>query len=269
MRVATRDGLSLHAEAFGEGPGLVLSCAMATTHENWRPQVEPLVAAGWRVAIWDYRGHGLSDAPEDPALYEHALVLDDLRAVIDATLGPGPAVVGGLSFGGLLSLHLALEEPERVRALVLADTGPGFKNPKAQAGWEKQTQRTAAFVEARGMPEFVRRAADTLVGQNPEAPAACAAAEAIAAQSAHGVAHFARRVAGLASPVIDRLGEVEAPALVLIGEKDEAYLRAADVLETRLPHAERVTLAGAGHIANLDDPAAFDAALLAFLGKLG
>lgn len=268
MRVETGDGLTLHAEAHGEGPGLIFSCAMATTRENWRPQVAPLVAAGWRVALWDYRGHGLSDAPDDPARYEHARVQDDLRRVVDATLGSGPVVLGGLSFGGLLSLHLALAEPARVRALVLADTGPGFKKPEAQAGWQKQTERTAAFIEKRGMAEFVGRATDTLVGLHPERPASRAAAEAIAAQTPHGVAHFARRVAGLASPVIDRLGEVRPPALVLVGEKDDAYLRATDVLEARLPSAERVTLAGVGHIANLDAPEAFDAALLGFLGRL-
>ena len=268
-RVKTRDGLGLHAEAHGSGPGLVLSCAMATTHENWRPQVEPLVAAGWRVALWDYRGHGLSDAPDDPEAYDHALVLDDLRRVIDWAFGAGPVVVGGLSFGGLLSLHLALADPERVRALVLADTGPGFKQPKAQATWQARSDKTAAFVEKRGMAEFVKRAADTLVGLHPENAAARAAAAAIAAQSAHGVAHFARRVAGPASPVIERLGELSQPALVLVGERDEAYLRAAEVLVARLPRTERVTLAGAGHIANLDEPEAFDAALLGFLRRLG
>ena len=55
--VVASDGVRLHAEAHGEGPPVVFSCALATTHENFRPQVEPLVAAGWRVVLWDYRGH--------------------------------------------------------------------------------------------------------------------------------------------------------------------------------------------------------------------
>ena len=62
-RVATRDGYSLYAEAHGEGIPLVLSCALCTTHENWRPQVPALVGAGARVVLWDYRGHGRSSAP--------------------------------------------------------------------------------------------------------------------------------------------------------------------------------------------------------------
>lgn len=269
-RVATRDGHTLHAEAHGDGIPLVLSCALATTHENWRPQVEPLVRAGARVVLWDYRGHGRSDAPDDPQAYSLELVLDDLRRVLDWAAGGAPAVLGGLSFGGLASLHLALAEPARARGLLLVDTGPGFKNPEAQARWEAQVERTASFIERKGLRALATgKAASTLIGLRPDTEAARAAAEAIAVQTPHGVAHFARRVAGPASPVIDRLGEIGIPALVLIGEKDDAYLRAADVLEARLPRAERHTLAGAGHIANLDVPEAFDRAVVGFLGRLG
>jgi pimeloyl-ACP methyl ester carboxylesterase len=268
-RVATRDGYTLHVEAHGEGIPLVLSCALATTHENWRPQVAPLVAAGARVVLWDFRGHGLSDAPEDPAAYHLDRVLDDLECVLDATAGGQPAVLGGLSFGGLASLHLALRSPERVRALLLVDTGPGFKNPEAQARWEEMVERTASFVERHGMADFATgKAASTLAGLHPETPAARAAAAAIAAQTPHGIAHFARRVAGPAEPVMDRLGGIDVPALVVVGEKDDAYLRAAEVMATRLPRAERCTIAGAGHIANLDEPEAFDAAVTRFLARL-
>jgi pimeloyl-ACP methyl ester carboxylesterase len=269
MRVPTRDGLSLHVEIHGEGLPLVLSCALATTHENWRPQVQPLVAAGARVALWDYRGHGLSDAPDAPELYDLDHVLDDLERVLDAVAPAGPAVLGGLSFGGLASLHLALRRPERVRGLLLVDTGPGFKRPEAQARWEAQVERTASYVERKGMQAFAEsRAAATLVGLRPELPAARAAARAIAAQTPHGIAHFSRRVAGPARPVIDALGQIAVPALVVVGEKDEAYLRAADVLEARIPQAERVTISGAGHIVNIEAAAAFNEVVEGFLARL-
>jgi pimeloyl-ACP methyl ester carboxylesterase len=268
MRVATRDGHALYAEAHGAGIPVVLSCALATTHENWRPQVAPLVAAGARVVLWDYLGHGRSDAPADPDAYHIDRVIDDLVRVLDAAVGSEPAVVGGLSFGGLLSLHLALAHPSRARALLLVDTGPGFKNPDAQAGWEARVEKIASAAERRGMTEYAARATAQLVGQRPDAPAARAAHAAVAAQTPHGIANFARRVAGPASPVIDRLGEIDLPALVIVGEKDDAYLRAAEVLEARLPRAERRTIAGAGHIVNLDAPEAFEAEVKAFLARL-
>jgi pimeloyl-ACP methyl ester carboxylesterase len=268
MRVVTRDGHAVYAEAHGAGIPVVLSCALATTHENWRPQVEPLVAAGARVVLWDYLGHGLSDAPSDPAAYHLERVIDDLVRVLDWAVGSEPAVVGGLSFGGLLSMHLALVQPERVRALLLVDTGPGFKNPEAQAGWEKMVERLASAAERRGMAEYAARAAAQVVGQRTDTPAARAAHAAIAAQTAHGIANFARRVAGPASPTIDQLGEIDVPALVIVGEKDDQYLRAAEVLTARLPRADRRTIAGAGHIVNLDAPEEFLAEVVAFLKRV-
>ena len=274
--VTASDGAKLYAEVHeprrSRGAprlSIVLSCALCTTHENWRPQVEPLCDAGARVVLWDYRGHGSSDVPEDPDAYTMAQVVDDLGRVLDWA-DPGEAVVlGGLSFGGLASLHYVLSHPDRVRALVLVDSGPGFKNPEAQARWEKGVERSAGFLEARGMKAFVAsRAADTAVGLRPELAAARAAAAAIAAQDPRGLALFARRVAGPAAPVIDELGSIRHRSLVIVGENDEPYLRAAEVLAARLPRAERVTIPRAGHVVNIEEAEAFNAVLIRFLRKI-
>lgn len=266
--VVAADGLRLHAEAHGDGLPVLLSCALCTTSENFRPQVRPLVEAGHRAVLWDYRGHGRSEAPDDPERYAMERVVDDLGRVLDWAAPGRPAVLGGLSFGGLASLHFALRHPQRVRGLVLIASGPGFKNPEAQARWQAAQEKTAAFLEAQGAERFVARAGPTTVGLRPELPAARAAGEAIARQDARGLAHFIRQVAGPAPPVIDRLGEIAAPALVLIGEKDEAFRRAADVMAARLPRAQRVEIPGAGHMLNIEAAEAFDAALLGFLAGL-
>jgi pimeloyl-ACP methyl ester carboxylesterase len=68
--------------------------------------------------------------------------------------------------------------------------------------------------------------------------------------------------------VLDRLAEIDRPALIVVGEKDDAYLRAAEVMEARLPHATRVSIAGAGHIVNLDAPEAFDDVVTRFVSDL-
>jgi len=265
--IAASDGCELYAEVHGRGIPVVLSCALCTTHENWRPQVAPLVAAGAKVILWDYRSHGRSELG-DPESYGIDQVIDDLGRVLDHAAPGQPAVVGGLSLGGLVSLHFALRHPERVRGLLLIDSGPGFKNPKAQAGWARATERSAAFIERRGLASFVEKAADTTVGLRPELPAARAAAAAIAAQDPTGLANFARRVAGIAPPVIDDLASIDVPALVIVGEKDEPYLRAAEVMEAKLPRAERVTIPGAGHIVNIEAAEQFDAAVIAFLERI-
>ncbi|MCZ7617692.1 MAG: alpha/beta hydrolase [Myxococcota bacterium] len=266
-RVVATDGVRLAVEAHGDGPPILFSCGYCTTRENFRPQVAPLVAAGFRVLLWDYRGHGESDAPEQAHAYSMAQVLDDLSCVLDWGAGVGgAAVLAGFSFGGLASLHFALRQPGRVRALMLLDTGPGFKNPEAQARWRAQTEKTAAILEQRGFDGFLAsRGADTAVGRHREAPAAIAAAAAIARQRVHGVAQFGRQVSGLAPSCIDELAQIEAPSLVLVGAEDTAFLRAAEVLAARLPHARHVVIPDAGHVTTLEQPEAVTQALLDFL----
>jgi pimeloyl-ACP methyl ester carboxylesterase len=263
------DGIQLRVESHGTGPVVLFSCGFSTTRENFRPQVEPLVAAGFCVVLWDYRGHGESDAPDDPNAYSFDQVLDDLGRVLDAHSPAAPAVLAGFSFGGAASLHFALRRPDRVRALVLLDTGPGFKNPEAQERWLAQVERIAQNVEQKGLASFVTsRAAATAIGRRPELPDAQRAAAAIAAMQPHGVAHFGRRVAGPVPACIDELAKIAVPALVLVGEEDEAYLRAADVMAARLPHAQKVAIPKGGHVTTIEEPAAVNAALLAFLRRL-
>jgi pimeloyl-ACP methyl ester carboxylesterase len=270
LRVPTADGLELHAEIHGEDDPdaipILFSCPFSTTHENWRGQVAPLVTAGARVILWDYRGHGLSDAPHDPAFYGMDRVVDDFGRVLEACADGRPAVLAGLSFGGLASLHFTARNPGRVRGLVLIAAGPGFKNPDAAAKWQANTDRTADYIESRGFEAFVSgKAGATCVGNDPELPEARAAARAIIAQDPVGVGLFARHVAGPAPSVIDELKEIDVPALVLVGEGDAAYHQAADVMSAKLPRARQVRVPGGGHILNIDAKPAFDALVVEFL----
>ena len=268
------DGTSLYYEMHGETKGearpvVLFSCAYTTTHMNWRPQVEPLVAAGVRVVLWDFRGHGRSGVPSTPSGYSMDHVVDDLDRLADTVSPDAPLVLAGLSFGGLASLHYTVKCPDRVRALVLAGSGPGFKNPKAAEGWKKQSERTASFLEERGLESFVSgRAAATCIGRRPELPAARAAAEAILAQDAHGLAEFGRHVAGLAPSVIDDLAGLSQPALVVVGAEDEPYLQAAEVMAAKLPAARHRLLPHAGHILNIEEADAFNALVVDFLREI-
>lgn len=267
-KLRARDGLALAVEAHGEGPPVLFSCGYATTRENFRPQVAPLVTAGFRVLLWDYRGHGESDAPDDPAAYSMVKVLDDIADVL-AHFEAEPAVLAGFSFGGLASLHFALRHPARVRALALLDTGPGFKNPEAQERWLAQTEKTARILHEKGFDGFLAsRGADTAVGRRRELPAAQVAAAAIARQSVAGVAWFGRRISGLAPGCIDELPSIQAPTLVLVGEEDEAFRRAAEVMAARLPKATQVVVPGAGHVVTIEEPEAVNRALIEFLRGL-
>jgi len=274
-RIEARDGVALYVEAHGEGRPILFSCGYCTTHENWRPQVEPLVEAGARVVLHDFRGHGLSQAPDDPSFYTMDKVLDDLDRVIDWALegagaaSDGKVVLAGHSFGGLASLHYTARNKERVAGLVLLATGPGFKNPEAAGKWADQTERTARYLEERGLEAFVSgRAGETCVGRKPELPFARAASEAIVRQDVEGLAHFGRQISGKAPGIMEELPGIACPALVIVGSEDKAFLRAADVMEAKLGNASAVVLPDQGHVANLEDPEGFNARVGAFLASL-
>jgi 3-oxoadipate enol-lactonase len=131
------------------------------------------------------------------------------------------------------------------------------------------TERSASLIENEGSSAFVKsRAAPSLIGLSPDLPAAQAAARAIARQDPVGLVHFQRQVAAHVPSIIDELSEIDCPALVAVGEKDDAFLRAADVMTARLPRVERETIPGAGHIVNIDESEAFNAIALRFLGKI-
>ena len=265
----TADGLSLYAEAHGEGPPIVFSCAFSTSHENWRPQVEPLVQAGHRVILWDYRGHGLSNAPHDPAAYTMDKVVDDLGRLLEWGAGGQPAVLAGLSFGGLASLHYSARQLASVRGLVLVATGPGFKNAEAAAKWQARADRSAGFIETKGFEAFVHgKAGPTCIGRDPELPAARAAGQAIIAQDSVAVGLFGRNITGPAPSVIDELAGIEVPALVVVGEDDPGFHQAAEVMAAKLPQARSVRVEGGGHILNIEVADDFNAMLVDFLAAL-
>ena len=266
--VRASDGARIFYRVVGSGTPLILCTASFSTHLHWAGQ-EPELGRDHRLVSWDYRGHGRSDAPA-PEQFSLAQIVDDLRAVHEAACGDEPAVVGGLSIGGLISLSYYLAHPERVRAALLFNTGPGFKKPEALAQWQEMLERAASKMESVGMETYLegRRAQAELLGLDPKSESARAVRPGILASSVPGLVAFARRVAGPVPNLVDRLHEIEAPSLVLVGSEDRAFQRAGEVMAAKLPHARHQILPGAGHVLNLDQPEAFAAAVRGFLASL-
>ena len=256
--VLASDGAKIFWRASGQGVPLLLSCASFSTHRHWAGQ-EAALARFARVVSWDYRGHGLSDAPEEPARYTLAQVVDDLARVHEAAAGGAPAFAAGLSVGGIVSLAYALAQPRRVRALVLCNTGPGFKNPEALAQWQSMLERSAQKFGEVGIERYLEgpRAQAEILGLAPGAELAAEARRGVLTSTVAGLQKFARGVAGPVPNLVDRLAEIPQPALILLGEQDPNFQRASHVMVAKLPRAERVELKGAGHVLNLDQPEAF------------
>jgi len=231
---------------------VLLTHGYGATSRMWDPQIRAL-ADNRRVIAWDVRGHGASDSPDDPTAYSEAASVGDMAAILDAC-GVETAVVGGLSLGGYLSLAFHLAHPGRVRALALFDTGPGYRNEEGRKRWNAMAESHARALEQRGITAL-GAGTEVAAGEHRSARGLALAARGILAQ------HDAR--------VIDALPKVQVPTLVLWGERDEAFVKPGEYLAAKIPGARRVVVAGAGHAANLDRPAEFNAALTQFLESVG
>src|SRR5262249_31671402 len=140
-----RDGVRLFYEVHGAADGrtpVLLTHGYSASSQMWQPDL-PALAAGRGLITWDIRGRGRGGPPEDPALYSEDRSVADMSALLDAE-GVDRAVVAGLSLGGYLSLAFHLRHPERVAALMLFDTGPGFRRDDARDEWNRQVERIAA-----------------------------------------------------------------------------------------------------------------------------
>ena len=142
MPIARVNGIKLYYEEAGTGSPLIWVHGFGCGIRSWDPQVERL-SNSCRVITYDVRGFGISDAPESAAAYSQAISVADLAALIEH-LGIERAVIGGLSMGGNIALNFAIAHPQRVSALIIADTGAGSDNTEE---WIESSHRYDVPVE--------------------------------------------------------------------------------------------------------------------------
>ena len=251
MPYLNRDGVQIYYEQRGQGPAVLLSHGYSASARMWDGQMKAL-SDRYHLITWDMRGHDRSDSPEKPALYSHDTTVADMAAILDACK-VDRAVIGGLSLGGFMSLAFNLAHPERVIALMLFDTGPGYKKDAPRNEWNKMTDNIARALEQKGLAA-VGASAEVTVAKH---------------RSAQGLAHAARGMLAQADgSVIESMPSIRVPTLVLAGAGDKQFLSATDYMATKIPGAEKVILEGAGHAANIDQPDAFNRAVRKFLDRV-
>ena len=251
MASLDRNGVKIHYEVHGKGPTLLLSHGYSSTSRMWDGQVTALKDR-YQVVVWDFRGHGQSDYPKDGALYSEELTVDDMQALLD-TVGARKAIVAGLSLGGYMSLAFNASHPDRVRALMLFDTGPGFKKDKARAKWNESAQARAARFDAEGL-RALNQSDEVKLTRHRDATGLAGAARGMLAQKN--------------DRVIQSLDSIKVPTLVLVGANDTNFLAATDYMAAKIKGSTKAVIPDAGHAANLHQPARFNQAVEAFLAKL-
>jgi pimeloyl-ACP methyl ester carboxylesterase len=252
MPTIDRDGVKIYYEVHGDGPPLILTHGYSSTSAMWTGQIEAL-SRHHKLVLWDMRGHGRSDYPSDPKAYSEAATVGDIAALLDA-VGARRAIVGGLSLGGYMSLAFYRAHPERVSALLIIDTGPGFKKDDAREAWNKRALDTA--------DRFDREGLQVLKSASRERSS-------VSHRDAAGLARAARgMLTQRDARVIEVLPVIKVPSLVVVGADDTPFLAASDYMAAKIPGARKVVIPAAGHAVNIDQPQAFIEAVLPFLDGL-
>jgi pimeloyl-ACP methyl ester carboxylesterase len=252
-RLQRPDGVTLAFQVHNpQAPGvpLLLTHGFGATAGMWGPNIDAL-SVDRPVIVWDQRGHGGTDAPDDMNLYSEQIGVADMAAILDAA-GADRAVIGGMSLGGYLSLAFHLVHPQRVAALVLVDTGPGYRNDEARDKWNAWVERRAQQLERGEMPADMSAELVQAVHEHPEGLPR--AARGVMAQ------HDAR--------VITSLDEITVPTLVIVGADDTDFLAGADYMHRHIANSRKVVIDDAGHAANMDQPEVFNAAVRELLDQL-
>ncbi len=261
----------------GPFPAVVLIHGHSADLRMWQYQVAALLDAGFRVVSYDVRGHGRSMAPPSGYTWEHYAA--DLGDLLDRLNVEGPATetlsvdaahIVGLSMGGGIALQFALDFPRRVLSLTLVDSAlPGFTY---SAEFTAQVEELVQAVRAEGpRPAFERLwlPHPLFDGLRRHPDRFAFLREMVLAYSAADYREGAIPP-GYAPDVADRLGDVAAPVLVVAGEDDIPDFRLiAELLADNLPNARQLVLPDCGHLPPLEDPDAFNAALISFLREIG
>ena len=264
VRVTAGDA-ELAIEVRGEGPPLLFVHGFPLDHTMWRHQVAAL--SRYKRIAPDLRGAGGSATSLPADGYSLARYADDLVAVLDAC-GCDTAAVCGLSLGGYVVFELLRRHPERVRAVILADTRPDADSAEAKRG-----RRELAVVAERDGPEgVIERLLPRLLG-----PATRASQPEVAEQVREMARRWsvpaligALRVLGDRPDSQETLRAVRVPALVVVGSDDEmAPPPVAEAMARLMPRSQFHVVPAAGHLAPLEQPLATSRVLSDFLAALG
>ena len=271
MRVTVDDGVALATVVAGspDAPGLLLVHGFGGAKEDFADHLDAL-ARDHRVVTFDHRGHGESDAPDDPAAYSLDRLAADTLAVAEAT-GLHHLRLLGHSMGGMVVRRVVLSHPERVAAMVLMDTSPGpppgldpeliaFGVEIVKEHGMGELKRVQDELDPLGSPSYRR-----LLAERP------------------GYREYAERKWASLSPVMWKqlvveivtqphqlvdLAGVRLSTLVIVGDEDEVFVEPCRQIAGTVPGAELAVIPTAGHSPQFENPADWFAALHGFLTRL-
>ncbi len=269
--IRTEDGVKLHYEEAGSGTPMVFVHEFAGDHRAWEGQLRAF-ARRYRCIAFAARGYPPSDVPTDPSAYSQARAADDIAAVIQE-LGLAPAHVVGLSMGAFAALHLGLRNPGLARSLVLGGIGYGAP-PDRRAQFRAEVDATVGRIRAEGVASFAAsysRGPTRLIFEQTDPRGYAEFATQLGEHSAEGSALTMLGVQRERPSLYELESEIrrmEVPTLVIAGDEDDPAIEPSVFLKRALPAAALLVMPKCGHTLNLEDPDAFNRAVLDFVTKV-
>jgi 3-oxoadipate enol-lactonase len=257
MKIAA-NGIEVHYTLEGAGPLVTLSHSLGCNVSMWDEQARAL-SDRYKVLRFDTRGHGGTSAPAEA--YTLDQLADDLHGLLTG-LDVARTHFVGLSMGGMIGQVFALKYPQMLQSLVLCDTTSRFP-ADSWPTWEERIRT----VQTGGMEALVE---PTIEGwftapfreqHRDVTDKVRAMLRGTPPQGYIGCCHAIPKI-----DTTDRLGEIRCPAMVIVGEDDpRTPVATARTLHDALPSSELVVLQSASHLSNMEQPDAFNEALLRFL----
>jgi 3-oxoadipate enol-lactonase len=257
MASRTLNGVSITYEDSGSGEPLLLVHGLGSSGLDWK-YVAPELAAHRRVIVPDVRGHGRSGKPA--GAYGVPLFAADLAALCDE-LKLTSVHVAGLSMGGMIGFQLAVDRPDLVRSLTIINSGPDMipRNLKTRAALGARVLLLRLFG-----PQTLAKVLAPKIFPKPEQ--AELRERLVASISANDPSAYLRSTKALIGwSVLDRLGEITCPALILSSDRDYTPLAAKQAYVARMKHARLQEIHDSGHAATWDQPRAVIEAIEPFL----
>jgi pimeloyl-ACP methyl ester carboxylesterase len=261
MPTANLNGTELHWRDAGSGTSSVLLLHAFPLHSGmWARQIAALEKRHRVIAV-DYRGLGRSGSPPEASTLD--ILAEDVRALL-AHLRVERAAVAGLSMGGYLSFELYRQAPGLFRGLALCDTKAGADTDEGKAGREKFAQTTLE----KGLSWVADEMVPKLLKADPDPAAVKEVRRLIQDGTPAGVAAAQRGMARRIDST-PTLAKITCPTLVIVGQGDTLTPPAeSEKMAAAVKGAKLVKIPGAGHLANIENPDAFNAALTAFVDGL-
>jgi 3-oxoadipate enol-lactonase len=260
MKIKT-NGIETNYTIEGDGPWVTMSHSLACNLSMW-DELAKVLSRNYKVLRYDTRGHGESSAPPGPYTLEQ--LADDAKALFDA-LGVRRTHWIGLSMGGMIGETFALKHPGLFQSMVLADT-TSRRPPNAEQMWGERV-KVAREKGMEGVREgtLARWFTEPFRAKRPDVMQKIGGD--ILATPVEGFAGCCEAIARV--DVLDRLQEIDCPALVIVGAEDHGTPpEMAKAIHENLRGSELVVIPEAAHLSNVEQADVFNEAVVSFLRRV-